>query len=547
MIKPEQLCFVPLGGSGEIGMNANFYHYKGKWLLVDLGITFTDLPGIEILMPDLQGFLPYVKNLVGIVLTHGHEDHYGALLYLWNQLKCPVYATPFTAELLRKKIKSSSLNIPIHEVNLGGSVSIGPFSVEFISLTHSIPEPNALAIRTDAGTILHTGDWKLDANPVIKASANKEALKRLGKEGVLSLNCDSTNVFEEGHSGSELEVKKELISLVGKYPEGKVVIACFASNVARVLSCVEAAQKNKRKAALAGLSLKRFAEVSYKCKYFNKTVKFLPEEEAKKIDPSKLLLIATGSQGEPRAALSSIAKGAHPTVKLQSGDTIIFSSRIIPGNEKAVYELQNQFVRMGVRLITHREADKIHVSGHPFREELKEMYQWIRPQIAIPLHGESRHLYEHRDFALSLGVPQAIAPYNGDILQLSPGPAKKIGKLPSGRIALDGTRLIPANGGIIKERFQLMRRGCVFITLTISCAVKKPLEFSVFFHGLFENEQQKNLQATHIKKILKNSLYSKLNPNNTNLIRDEIKLIVGQFFNQEIGKKPIIHSEIIWI
>lgn len=490
LLEKNTLHFLPLGGSGEIGMNLNLYAYNGKWLMVDLGVSFESIPGVEVVMPDIKGFEPYIDQLVGLVLTHAHEDHIGAVAYFWDRLRCPLFATPFTATILRHKLKEWNVKAPVHEVPLSGKVDLNPFQVEFISLTHSIPEPNALAIRTPAGVVLHTGDWKIDPDPLIGEVTDENSLKKLGDEGVLALVCDSTSIFEKGHSGSEAQVRKSLIELVGKYPHQRVIIACFASNVARLATCAEVARVHGRHVAMVGRSLDRMDQAARGCGYFEGVSPFLTERDVADLPRHKALLVCTGSQGEPRAALMRIAGGQHPHVQLEEGDVVIFSSRIIPGNEKAIHALQNQLVRAGVRVLTHKEADMIHVSGHPSRDELKQMYAWTRPQIALPVHGEDRHLKAHAEFARELGVPQAFAPRNGQIIRLSASKGVTcVGEVPTGRLALDGRKLVPFFGAVMHDRHRLMAGGLMQVSVALTLRGKlKDLKISLL--GIVEKEEE---------------------------------------------------------
>ncbi len=500
-LDPNKLYFLPLGGSGEIGMNLNLYHYRGKWLMVDLGITFDQTPGIEVLMPDTKFIEEHVQNLAGLVLTHAHEDHIGAIPHLWPRLRCPMFATPFTAALIRHKLHEAGLgNAPIHEVPLSSGVDIGPFTVDFIRITHSIPEPNVLAIRTAAGTIVHTGDWKIDPAPMIGEPTDIEALKKLGNEGVLALVCDSTNVFVEGRSGSEGVIRQNLIDLVGKFPGKRVAIACFASNVARVASCAEAAIASGRFVGLVGRSLHRMDEVARKLNYFKKYHPFLNHHDAGFLDRGSTLLVCTGSQGEQRAALLRIAKGDDRHIFLEEGDVVIFSSRQIPGNEKAILDLQNILVRNGVMVVTADEED-IHVSGHPNRDELAEMYSWIRPQIVVPVHGEDHHIDEQANFALHHKVPHVIRPHNGDLITLSEKGAELVDQVPTGRLALDGKRLIPFKGTVMHDRHRLMSTGHAIVTLILKGEKTFKVSPSVLLIGVTDGEQLDTLTAHCIGAI----------------------------------------------
>ncbi len=467
-----ELLFLPLGGAGEIGMNLNLYCYGGKWLMVDLGITFADetLPGVDVVLPDPSFIVERRDDLVGLVLTHAHEDHLGAVPYLWPQLRCPVYATPFAAAVLRRKLEMDGTgraldDLEITEVPLGGRIELGPFEIELISLTHSIPEPNALAIRTPAGTVLHTGDWKIDPQPLVGGTTDEAALRRWGDAGVLAMVCDSTNVFREGESGSEADVRASLMEIVGGY-EGHVAVACFASNVARIETIAAVAEAHGRQLALVGRSLWRITDAARATGYLDEDIAFLGDRDAAALPPDKVLYLCTGSQGEPRAALSRIAVNEHPHVSLGKGDVVIFSSKIIPGNELAINRVHNRLISLGVEVITE-DDHFVHVSGHPCRDELARMYQWVRPEIAVPVHGEARHLVEHARFARSLQVPQSVVVENGDLLRLAPGPAEVVDHVFFGRLVADGSALVNAETPVMKTRRRMMHNGVAFVTLVV--------------------------------------------------------------------------------
>ena len=470
----DELVFLPLGGSNEIGMNFNLYGYgpahARKWIVVDLGVTFGDqtTPGVEIILPDPEFIREYAKNIVGIVLTHAHEDHIGAVAWLWPQLRAPLYATPFTAFLLREKLRENEecADAEITEVPLSGTIQLGPFEVELITLTHSIPEPNGLAIRTPLGTVLHTGDWKIDPDPVLGSVTDDAAIQKLGDEGVLAMVCDSTNVFVDGESGSEADVKDALAGLIGGLP-GKVAVACFASNVARMDSVIRAAEAADRSVCLVGRSMHRMAAAAKSVGLLEGVREFLSEQQAASMPENQVLYLCTGSQGEPRAALSRIADGSHPHVKLGAGDACVFSSRVIPGNEIPIRNLQNRLADRGVRLYTERDHPGIHVSGHPCRDELAQMYAWARPQIAVPTHGERRHLLEHAAFAKDLQVPQSVAPRNGDMVRLAPGRAEIIDEVPAGRIYVDAGVLTPENGDALRERRHAAYNGVLAVSVVL--------------------------------------------------------------------------------
>ncbi|MES2894593.1 MAG: ribonuclease J [Pseudomonadota bacterium] len=474
-VKPtDELVFLPLGGSNEIGMNFNLYGYgpphARKWIVVDLGVTFGDqtTPGVEIILPDPEFIEAHAKDILGIVLTHAHEDHIGAVAWLWPRLRAPLYATPFTAFLLREKLRENedAADAEITEVPLGGTIKLGPFEIDLITLTHSIPEPNGLAIRTPLGTILHTGDWKIDPDPVLGSVTDEGAIRRLGDEGVLAMVCDSTNVFVDGEAGSEADVRDAMAKLISGLT-GKVAVACFASNVARMDSIIRAGEAAGRRVCLVGRSMHRMAAAAKSVGLFSDIKEFLTDGEARHFPDDKILYLCTGSQGEPRAALSRIADGTHQHVKLGAGDACVFSSRVIPGNEVPIRNLQNRLADRGVRLYTERDHPGIHVSGHPCRDELARMYAWARPEIAVPTHGERRHLLEHAAFAKDLQVKQTVAPRNGDMVRLAPGRAEIIDEVPAGRIYVDAGFLTPENGDALRERRHAAYNGVLAVSVVL--------------------------------------------------------------------------------
>lgn len=470
----DELVFLPLGGCDEIGMNLNAYGYgpvhDRRWIIADLGVTFGSLetPGVDLICADPEYLIG--EKIDAVFLTHAHEDHIGAvgLLYPRLQTKAPIYATPFTAELVRSKMVERGVDPNwLKPVALGGTVTAGPFEVTYVTLTHSIPEPNALAIKTPLGTILHTGDWKIDPDPQIGETTDVQGLTALGDEGVLAMVCDSTNVFEEGESGSEESVKQGLIDLISEQKQA-VAVTTFASNVARVKSIVEAAEAAGRAVCLVGRSMHRITDAAKSVGILPSTMEFVDESDASQVPAEHILYLCTGSQGEARAALTRIARRDHRNVTFHEGDTVIFSSRQIPGNEKGIFELQNALAEQGVRVITPRMVPyPIHVSGHPCRDELRRMYGWVRPKVSVPVHGERRHIMEHATFAKSLQVPHAVTPQNGSLVRLAPGKAEITDVVPSGRLFLDGDRLVPEGAQGIDERRKLSYSGILFATLTL--------------------------------------------------------------------------------
>ncbi len=462
------LAFLPLGGTGEIGMNLNLYRAEGRWLAVDCGIGFggSDLPEVDVMVPDPAFIAERRDSLVGLVITHAHEDHLGAVAWLWRQLRCPVYATPFAAAVLRRKLAEAQLlaEVKLHVVPPGGSFELPPFSLRMIPVTHSTPEAQALVIRTAAGTVLHTGDWKLDSEPTVGPPTDEAAFAALGEEGVLAMICDSTNAMVEGHSGSEGDVRRALSVLIGSL-SGRVAVTCFASNVARVESVAMAARDAGRSVAVVGRSLRNLEAAARECGYLRGIPPFLGEDEANDIPDDNLLILVTGSQGEPRSALARIAADSHPRIELGEGDTVVFSSRVIPGNERAIGTVQDNLVRRGVRLMTDTDH-MIHVSGHPARDELRRLYRLVRPRLSVPVHGEWRHLSAHAALAQEAGIKTVLLE-DGDILSLAPGVPEIVDSAPVGRLVLDGSRLVPLQGGVMGARRRMMFNGMVIASIAV--------------------------------------------------------------------------------
>ena len=478
MAKSEnELVFLPLGGSGEIGMNLNLYGFgpahKRKWIIVDLGVTFggPDTPGVDIIMPDTAFIEERRDDLLGIVLTHAHEDHMGALARLWPRLKCPVWATPFTMYLVKDRLAEEGLlnQVDLRPIDMSDRFNIGPFDIELVTLTHSIPEPNALAIRTDSGLVLHTGDWKIDETPALGPPPDEARLRELGDEGILAMVCDSTNVFSPGESGSEDGVRDELQKLISEYDGRGVAVATFASNVGRLDSIMAAAKANDRSVCLIGRSMKRMTAAARSVGMLKDAPAIMDEDLAASLPQDHVLYLCTGSQGEPRAALSRIANGEHRSVKFTKGDVVIFSSKVIPGNEKGIFALQNALADDGVEIITEKDRD-IHVSGHPNQDELARMYEWARPKIAIPVHGERRHLLRHAEFAKTFGAKYSRPGRNGEMLLLSPKGAEVVDIAPSGRLYLDGTAIVSSTDDAMRQRRKMAYAGHVAVSLVVNKA-----------------------------------------------------------------------------
>ena len=543
MTPEKELLFLALGGSGEIGMNVNLYGCQGKWLMVDCGITFgtPEYPGIDVILPDLQFIEERIDDLLGIVLTHGHEDHIGALPYLAGELDVPLYATPFTAGLIRGKLEEEGIEekVELNVVDEEGPFNIGPFRITYTPLAHSIPEGNAVLIETPYGSVFHTGDWKLDDAPALGGASTAEELTAIGDKGVLALVCDSTNVFNPEASGSEAAVREGLDQVIGA-AKGRVLVTTFASNAARLQTLGEVARDTGRELCVAGRSLDRILRVAKQTGYlrdFPDTVDF---EAAMALPANKVLIVATGGQGEPRAALNRIAEGSH-VLKVHEGDTVVFSSRQIPGNEIAIGRIMNTLAAKGVELITDRQAF-IHVSGHPGRPELAEMYKWIRPEIVVPVHGEVRHMYEQARFALEQGVPKSIRQVNGDIIRLAPNGPSKIGEAPVGRLVLDGDIILPADGTTITERRRVALYG------QISAAV-------VIRNGKLAGEPQIRLQGIPVEEDREDFIaeasdaareaVKKDGKGDIERLRESIRLAVRRAAVRYTGKKPVVDVLII--
>ncbi len=515
----DELVFLPLGGSGEIGMNLNAYGYgppeARKWIIVDIGVTFgreDTTPGVDLILPDPTYLEEHKDDIIAIVLTHAHEDHIGALGWLWPRLPAPVYATPFTAALVREKLRERGFleKVSLTEIPLKGQLTLGPFEIDFVTLTHSIPEPNGLAIRTPLGLVWHTGDWKIDPDPLIGETTDEAKLRAMAEEGVLAMVCDSTNVLVEGSTGSEAEVREKLTEVI-KACTGKVAVTAFASNVARVETALKAARAAGRTPCLVGRSMHRIFNAAQSVGLLQDVPQVIDEDEVGTLPDENVLFLCTGSQGEARAALSRIARGEHRNVTLRHGDTVIFSSRVIPGNEMAIHQLYDQFLERGVELITADNEHLIHVSGHPARDELKQMYAWARPRIAVPVHGEIRHIREHVKLAQSLQIPETVAPNNGDLIRLAPGPATVIDEVPSGRLYVDGNVIIETEDDAIRDRKRLAAEGAVNIAFALNAKNQIVAGPNVSVRGLtMPDEEDLELALEDLEDTAK-AAFTKLN------------------------------------
>ena len=549
----DQLVFVPLGGLGEIGMNAALYGFgpegRRKWILVDCGLSFAgpEAPGVDIVLPDLRYVVEERANLVGIVITHAHEDHIGALAALWSSLRAPVYCTRFAAGLLatRRLSEPGAPKVEINVVPQGGRITLGPFDVEFVPMAHSIPESNALAIRTPAGLVVHTGDWKIDPTPQVGLPTDEARLRELGEEGVLALICDSTNVLRDGISPSEAEVATQIKELVASAP-GRVAVTTFASNVARLRAVALAAQAADRDVVVVGRAMERVIAVARECGYLEGVSAFRSVETYGYLPRDKVVALLTGSQGEPRAALSRIAADDHPEIALSAGDRVIFSSRTIPGNERAVGAIHNALARDNVEIITDR-THLVHVSGHPRREEMARLYGWLKPKIAIPAHGEDLHLTEHRRFAISLGVKHVLRARNGDVVALSAEGARKVDEAPSGRLYQDGSLLVGAMERTIAERRKLSFAGIVSIAVAVDERGGIAGEPEIAVVGLpprtSEGEDFEGFVADTVGDLLDNIPKGKRR--DPEALRNALERGGRSAVNEEWGKKPLVHALVI--
>jgi ribonuclease J len=544
-IPGNELLFLALGGSGEIGMNVNLYGCQGKWVMVDLGLTFADpaYPGIDLILPDLEFIEKQAENLLGIVLTHGHEDHIGAIPYLAADLGVPLYATRFTAGLIRGKLDEEGLGnkVQLKIIENEGSFKLGPFGFRYVPLAHSIPEGNGLLIDTPYGRIFHTGDWKLDAQPLLGTPATPTQLEAIGDDGVLALVCDSTNVFNDSASGSEADVRAGLDAVIGA-ATGRVLVTTFASNAARVQTLGEVARDTGRQLCVAGRSLDKIIKVAKASGYLADFPPTIDAEAAMRLPPREVLIIATGGQGEARAALARVAFDSHP-VKLSAGDTVVFSSKQIPGNEMAIGRIQNALAAKNIVMITDRQAH-VHVSGHPGRPELELMYKWIRPDILLPVHGEMRHMAEQARFGLEKGIPKAVVQENGTVLRLAPNGPKVVGRERTGRLILDGDVILPADGSTMGERRRIAAHGIISVAVAIDGRRKLRGEPAVTIQGVPVEEDRDDFLA-EARDAAAEAVGD--GARDEAKLREAIRLAVRRRAAQWTGKKPIVEVSLIQV
>ena len=542
------LNFISIGGCSEIGMNLYAYIYNDQWILVDMGMGFDSTFGKELVIPSPDELIKNKSKIKALFITHSHEDHIGAIPYLWPMIECPIYARSFAIEMIRDKLDAFRLakDAPLIKAALNQKIKVGNFSVEFISVAHSTPESNALAIRTPEGTIIHSGDWRIDNDPVLGMKTDEKKLQAYGKKGVLALICDSTNAFKQEHYGTEREVRQNLIDLVKQHKGRRILITCFASNLARLESCYYAAKESGRKLVIAGRSLKKIERIAKTAGYFSDIPAFYDDKSIKGFDPAEVLLVCTGSQGEVSSALTKIANDAHKFIKLDQGDVVIFSSKTIPGNEKAVLEIHNLLIEKGVRIVTNLDYD-IHASGHPSKEELEHLYELIKPKILIPIHGERIHLHKQAEIAERIGINDILVPHDGYVINISKDGAKIIQENENKMLAVDGTQLVPLDGNIYKSREKLSTDGVVSLCVKYSKGLFKLMDID--FVGVFEDSEQqemKNVQAdieSEIKLSLENIVQGRVLDEKK--AKDMIKKIVKTVLVDHRGKKPIVIVHII--
>ncbi len=546
----DALWFLPLGGCGEIGMNLYLYGTQGKWLMVDCGVCFPDenTPGIDIITPDIAFIAERKQDLLGMVITHGHEDHHGAIEYLWPQLQCPVYATEFTARMILNKLAEAGLKGQVRVNALppkGGLFEVGPFKGEMIHVTHSVPESQMLLLNTPHGKVLHTGDWKFDADPIIGALTNEERLKQLGKEDVLALVGDSTGSLESGLHGSEKGVQDKFRDIFGRYKH-RIAVTCFSSHIARMKSIAVAAREHGRYVALVGRSIWKNAEIAESCGYLPEFGQFLSEHEAMEAPRDKVVFICTGCQGQPRSALVRMAAFDHPVIELEKGDTVIFSSREIPGNEKAIARLQNQLVHQGIKVVTANE-EHVHVSGHPTQGDMAKLFQWVRPKIAVPMHGELRHMTAHAKLALDEKVPSAVIPRNGEIIRLGPGIHEKVGEVKSGRHGLDGKILRElGDSEAIKHRRKMNYNGAAVVSLALDKRGNVAHDPQITLLGVEDDKRVDALREEIVAEVMDAvESMAKSSRLDDAAVKNAVAGAVRRYLKEYHGKKPMVETHVM--
>lgn len=541
--KIEGLNFVSIGGCSEVGMNLYAYIYNDQWILVDMGMGFDGNLGKELVVPSPEELVKNKSKIKALFITHSHEDHIGAIPYLWPMIECPIYARPFAIEMIKDKLSQFDLDkqVPLIKVSTKKKIELGDFSVEYIAVAHSTPESSALAITTPAGVVIHSGDWRIDKDPVFGPKTDEKTFKQYGDKGVLALACDSTNAFRAETYGTEKEVRNNLIKLVKEHKKNRILITCFASNLARLESCYWAAKESGRQLVVVGRSLKKIERIAKNSGYFTEIPAFLDERKAASLVPSKVLIVCTGSQGEVRSALSKIANGTHKEIELQKDDVMIFSSRVIPGNEKAVSSIQNALIDKGVKIITDFDYE-IHASGHPSKKELTHLYELTRPKVLIPIHGEKLHLYKQAEIAKEYGIKNVIVPNEGDIIKISDKKTAVAGSIKTGILAVDGYRLIPSEGIVYKQRALLAENGIVSACVKLSKEYAKLVDMSTF--GVFEDSE--NVEMTDLRNDIASEIKLSINVNGE---KERIKLLIEKLiktaFVDARGKKPVVIVHII--
>lgn len=546
-VPDKGLFFVPLGGAGEIGINFGLYSCDGQWIAVDCGVGFAGdrLPGVEMVLPDPTFAEQIAKNLKALIITHAHEDHIGEVGHFWPLLRCPVYATPFATEMLETRLDEAGIlgRVSLETVEAGDELDLAPFDIELIPVNHSVPEAVSLLIRTKYGNVFHTGDWRFDDTPVVGKPANYARFKELGKENVLAMVADSTNVFVENDILSENDVKDSLTTLFSRYSGKRLVVTCFASNVGRIESIAEAAEKNGRTVCLLGRSLWRVEGAGRACGYFRGINVFLTDEEAQDLPPSKVLYLCTGCQGEPKAALSNLSYGVYRSLQLNKGDVVIFSSRVIPGNEQAIANIKNRFIAKGIEVVTDKDA-LTHVSGHANRNDMKRMYGFVRPKIAVPVHGEAAHLFEHAKLADECGISQTVIPKDGDVISFGADKAEVIGSVQSGLMVMDGRKIIPVNADVLKKRRRMLEDGTVVATVVLDKKNAVVGSVQISATGLIDAQSpEMSVLDEGIKAALSSLTPARLKDDGS--VADAVKAAIRKTVMENHGRRPMVDVHLV--